>query len=522
MNYKDSKTSIYIENQLPTFVKKEGENFIEFLKTYYNWLEKKVAIVVLKAKNEIDDNDIEIGDNLESMFYLLTDEEGNIIIDEDFEETTVFQNDYSLYFDGENDHAVVDNPIVDVTSDWTISCWIKIDNIPSLFRNDFDVITLNNESYLSILNISKDSNTVGFKSASTTIDTSIVLTKDKWYYVTIRYDSTEKSIRYDVISDSSENHYEAPLNLLTYSSNKFVIGCDLFNSRNFFNGTIDELGIWNKRLSDTENETIYNDGTCIDLQSDLDDDYTSSSSLTNYFRFSYIEEDQTTLYNEISGGDNATLFNEPEFVFDVPYNIPALISESRENYTISLNVLSYKRIDGGVEGVMSNRMLVFVEHVYGKLKKDIVLKYTPTNTILISDFTEIKNPLDIINNIQNYQDIDFIFDYNNFISNDYFKFLWKEIMHGFPLFLYPKIDENMKSIIGKNIKEFYRTKGTYKAIKLLFKLLYNEDLEIGTHIYTDEPYTYTIKTNYAGSSDLQDFIKRVCHPVGYKLKLISK
>jgi len=520
MNYENSKTSIHVENQFPFFVKNEGERFVEFMRTYYDWLEKRVVILVLKSEYPIEENDIKIGEVLDTSFYSLIDEtEDFIIVSEDTNMSVIFENNFSLRFDGENDHMDVSNSIFDITDDWSISLWFRANEYPSVSRTDFDILTLSNSGYLSLANLSEDSNKLTANIDGNTIKTDIIIKKDEWYLLNIRYDSSNKKLFYDVIDNISQYSYNTSIDLSSTVTNRFVLGCDLYNSRNFFNGNIDEVSVWDSFISDDEIISIYNDGTTIDLTLN-NGDYASNTNLINYYRF---EDSNTTVAtNEINTSYNGNLYNNPLYEFDVPYNISALITEDRENYSLSVNVLSYIRYDGGEEGVMSNRLLVFAEHLYGKLETNVVIKSTPTNTIVISDFIEAKNPLNAINNIQNYQNIDYVFDYNNFVSNDYFQYLWKEIMFGFPLFLSPKHDEVIKSLLSKNIKELYKSKGTFKAIKKLFKLIYNEDLEIGTDIYSDNIYSYVVKTNNYGSSDVEEFMKNICHPVGYNLQLQPK
>ena len=46
-------------------------------------------------------------------------------------------------------------------------------------------------------------------------------------------------------------------------------------------------------------------------------------------------------------------------------------------------------------------------------------------------------------------------------------------MSGFPLFLSTKHEDSIKNVIAKNIKDFYRAKGTEKSYNFLFQLLFN-------------------------------------------------
>lgn len=73
---------------------------------------------------------------------------------------------------------------------------------------------------------------------------------------------------------------------------------------------------------------------------------------------------------------------------------------------------------------------------------------------------------DVSKNILNYQDIDRTVD--KFI--DYFS---REVMHTIP-----KSVLSDKRLLVKNIQDFYKSKGTENAYKLLFRILYNEEIEL--------------------------------------------
>ena len=69
-------------------------------------------------------------------------------------------------------------------------------------------------------------------------------------------------------------------------------------------------------------------------------------------------------------------------------------------------------------------------------------------------------------NIQSYKDIDTTLD-------QFIKYFRSELMAEIP-------NEALadKRLLAKRIKDFYQTKGTIESYKLLFKILYNEDVEI--------------------------------------------
>lgn len=74
------------------------------------------------------------------------------------------------------------------------------------------------------------------------------------------------------------------------------------------------------------------------------------------------------------------------------------------------------------------------------------------------------NPLDVIRKINYYRDVDKVPD-------KFYSFLRGEFMKNLPQGM--AVDE---TILYKNILDFYRSKGSEKSFRLLFKILYNEDI----------------------------------------------
>jgi predicted nuclease of restriction endonuclease-like (RecB) superfamily len=127
IDYTQAKPSFFIEDQLPQFVRRDGARFIDFLKTYYDWLERRFVILTLKSKKDFDIEEI-IGKEfvfISKEYLLQTEDESFIIIPEDFNEETYLENNYSINFDGINQHGDINHQIFDITSDWCLSLWFN-------------------------------------------------------------------------------------------------------------------------------------------------------------------------------------------------------------------------------------------------------------------------------------------------------------------------------------------------------------------------------------------------------------
>ena len=67
---------------------------------------------------------------------------------------------------------------------------------------------------------------------------------------------------------------------------------------------------------------------------------------------------------------------------------------------------------------------------------------------------EIETPINAMNNLSNYNDIDYSFDYRLFLGSDYYTRMLKEIMPFWPNQLVSPTEERLKSVVGENIKDF--------------------------------------------------------------------
>ena len=90
---------------------------------------------------------------------------------------------------------------------------------------------------------------------------------------------------------------------------------------------------------------------------------------------------------------------------------------------------------------------------------------------------------DIQRNLKNYKDIDTTLD-------EYIQYFRSELMAEIP-------DDALadKRLLAKRIKDLYTTKGTIDSYKLLFKILYDEDVEINTLALETDKYNMNESEN---------------------------
>ncbi len=74
-NVIEKKISLLVEQQFPSFYREEGPTFIQFVKTYYEWLEETGNVVNL-SRNFLENKDID--DTLEEFLYFF---QKNVFLD---------------------------------------------------------------------------------------------------------------------------------------------------------------------------------------------------------------------------------------------------------------------------------------------------------------------------------------------------------------------------------------------------------------------------------------------------------
>jgi hypothetical protein len=120
-----------------------------------------------------------------------------------------------------------------------------------------------------------------------------------------------------------------------------------------------------------------------------------------------------------------------------------------------------------------------IDDVFGELFNPTLLRNTADNSSLpiIYDVKEIENPVNAMNNMHSYNDIDFTFSAKLFLGNDLYSLMYNEIMPNWPT-LVSSIENKMKAIIGRNIKDIYKSIGTEDAIKFVFRVVYGRDVTV--------------------------------------------
>jgi trimeric autotransporter adhesin len=172
----------------------------------------------------------------------------------------------AIDFDGVNDY-LDSGKVLDLNTSFTVSAWIKTNGINQTilskrnnpFTAGYDLgINSSGKVEMSWINGTKQS-----------IVSSIVFPTGIWHNVAVIYNGTTAKLYIDGIEDASEVLTNVPAN----PTQSFLIAAaDGVTPASFFNGTIDEVRIWNVALSEKQlryvmNQEILSNGTATNANS---------------------------------------------------------------------------------------------------------------------------------------------------------------------------------------------------------------------------------------------------------------
>ena len=183
----------------------------------------------------------------------------------------------AISFDGTNDYAVIGLPsassfnfLANTTHEWTVAFWLKNDDFSSLGMILSTAVELGSSRFgLGIRAQSSGSIYVHFCNGTNTnrftTTQSGFSTDGNWHFIVItakKSDSTnslefwQDGVSLGTASNSGKDFVD------TNASQAPYIG-QAGDSSQYLDGALDELSIWNRRLTDSEISTLYNSGTGI-------------------------------------------------------------------------------------------------------------------------------------------------------------------------------------------------------------------------------------------------------------------
>ena len=159
-------------------------------------------------------------------------------------------NVYSMEFDGASDFITISNPI-SLPNDFTISAWIY----PTRVDNSYEMIYTQGDGpgavpfYFSVQDTKLHVYITGIYQTGLNF-----ITADEWQHVAV----TRTSGVLNLYRNGVEYNGSRPTQNGTINTNNPGVIGKWYNSLHYFKGNIDEVGIFNTALTDTEIERIYN------------------------------------------------------------------------------------------------------------------------------------------------------------------------------------------------------------------------------------------------------------------------
>ena len=223
-----------------------------------------------------------------------------------------WRNEYSLTFDGANDHATITDVAEEIDiSKGTISCWVKFDATSingSIFKASVDA---NNNIALTYIN-SSTKLTFQYKAAGTAtkVDHSLagVEGNDTWYHIAITWNVASDEVK-AYVNGSQTGTTQSSLGTFSGTIDAVVVAKNSLANNSYFSGHIDNLSIFDVTKSDDEITTIYNAGKPKDMTQGF-------AGLIAYYVMN--EGSGTTVSDDSTNNNDMTLVHAPAWTTDVP------------------------------------------------------------------------------------------------------------------------------------------------------------------------------------------------------------
>ena len=196
-----------------------------------------------------------------------------------------------LQFDGIDDYILIEDNVLPDSGDYTISIWVKADSNTVGARTLISQSDTSGSPFYFGSNSGSDlSGKIKMNQDWKSLESSPFYLDNKWHLYTIVNDGTigDSSIIIDTslfyvdgveISTVMGEGKSYPID------ERFFIGTMWDSSGEFFSGAIDDISIWDRKLSSKEISSIYNSG--IGLDPTIDSlDYKGSENLIAFWPFS--------------------------------------------------------------------------------------------------------------------------------------------------------------------------------------------------------------------------------------------
>ena len=208
--------------------------------------------------------------------------------------------DGALNFDGVDDYVTCgDGTSLNLTGNLTISAWI---NPQSFGQGGWGrIVDKGNGSTGYSMLIESSNNRLGYVVYGSYVaySSANIIELNTWQHVTVVYDESSDSVAFYIDGQpAGTTGYSTPP--LDSANDPLVIGIRGYDSNRAFDGTIDEVRIYNQALTADEVLALFN----VDLEPVID----ISNGLVNYWKFD--EVNSNSIPDSSGSNNNAFLINE--------------------------------------------------------------------------------------------------------------------------------------------------------------------------------------------------------------------
>lgn len=171
-------------------------------------------------------------------------------------------NGADLENSGNDYFSVADNSFVSVTGDFSFSFWANFEGFTGSMSmakwNDAD-----NSQNSYQFKASQTELRLGVRNSSdtqTSVSVAASLSTSTWYYFIVTYNSSSGATKFyqdgSQLGTTQTSATGGPKDTAT----SLVVGRDAVDGTNYYDGIVDEMGMWSRELSSSEVTELYNGG----------------------------------------------------------------------------------------------------------------------------------------------------------------------------------------------------------------------------------------------------------------------
>lgn len=174
--------------------------------------------------------------------------------------TTAGHDGGALFFNGSDDKVLAFSPKFNLNK-FTIAAWINASSFASGFPTIFSQGAWDAGHYSLYLNNSRKLSLAMEELNPQTFSGTTTLTASKWYFIAGTYDGSTRTIYLYDEAGNLQTSSATVSGTISSDYDPVVIGNQWQSNNNYFSGKIDEVRVYNKALSATEIEALFNGET---------------------------------------------------------------------------------------------------------------------------------------------------------------------------------------------------------------------------------------------------------------------